>query len=145
MSTEIAGARDYRLPTAESLTSPFVRYAFFCIPGCAVLGAIAGAPAGLEKALEAGLSGFFVGIPFTVIFGIVGAIVTSRRLRANWSKHNYQWYRETFPGNVQGNRVTCRHCGSSNVRTSNLMNQTYMRLHACGQCCETLYFTPEGR
>lgn len=146
--TTPAGKGAYLIPSAESLASPLAKYGFFFIPGialvCAILGATFGGSKSVEKFFEFGITGFFVGIPFTIIATIVGSIVTARRLKSNWARHNYQWYREQFPSNVRDNRITCRHCGSGNVRTSNLMNKTYMRLHACGQCGETLYFTPEG-
>lgn len=139
----------YTIPTSESLASPFAKYAFFFIPGialvCAILGATFGGSKSVEKFFEFGITGFFVGIPFAIIAGIIGNVVTARRLKANWSRHNYQWYKEHFPANVRdGGKVSCRHCGSHHIKVSNIMNKSFMRVHACAQCGETLYFTPEN-
>lgn len=71
---------------------------------------------------------------------IAGAIKQSRIHR----RYTYAWYRQTFPELIdrQG-KVCCHQCGQSQVRVTNLMNKTYTRAHVCGQCGETLYFSPE--
>lgn len=55
----------------------------------------------------------------------------------------YDWYRNTYPKSMKGNRISCHHCGSTRVSTNRVMNQTYMRQHFCPQCGTTLYFSPE--
>lgn len=79
-----------------------------------------------------------------IINEIVGGPGSRRRLKQHWAKHSYAWYRSTFPAHAHANgRVTCRHCGGDKLRVTNLMKQTYMRVHNCAQCGETLYYTPE--
>ncbi|MYN05754.1 hypothetical protein [Pseudoduganella aquatica] len=91
----------------------------------------------------------FIGnIPVLIVFNIVNEIIagpgSNRRLKQHWAKHSYVWYRSTFPGHAHANgRVSCRHCGGDKLRVTNLMKQTYMRVHNCAQCGEPLYFTPE--
>lgn len=72
---------------------------------------------------------------------IIGNIRRKRRMMAK----NYQWYRATYPEAFRGQRVTCKACGSDHVSVRNVMQRTFMREHFCGQCGESLYYSPEGK
>lgn len=113
-----------------------------------VLGICFGALAREGKGLDAAMTGFFIGvfvpIPFLIV---IGYVVASRHLKHTkdvWAKHTHTWYREAFPQNAHANgHVSCRHCGSHKTQVRNLMERTYMRLHSCAQCGETLYYSSE--
>lgn len=77
---------------------------------------------------------------------IVIAVVYGIKQKAVWARHTFEWYRTTFPAHAHAKgRVSCRHCGSEHVRAERLLNRTFMRVHSCGQCGKTLYFSPEQR
>ena len=134
----------YAIPSAESLSfglgkkTPLL---FLVIP---TLLFVVGLKWGLNIGIEAGIVGFFVTIPIVIVLALVQGLVTAGRLKTNWEKHSFAWYRATFPKHAhEHGHVSCRHCGSHKVRVTNLMNKTFMRVHACAQCGETLYFSPE--
>ena len=121
--------------------------AFLLIPLFALTGAAIGflLSGTFEGALTLGGAGFAVAIPLTIVSALVIGLTSLRRYRATWKKHSFSWYRQTFPANAHPNgHVSCRHCGSHKVHVTKLMNGTYTRLHACQQCGETLYFSPES-
>jgi hypothetical protein len=100
--------------------------------------------AGLHIGIEAAIVGFFITIPIVIITALVHGLVTAGRMKANWEKHSFAWYRAAFPKHAHDEgHVSCRHCGSHKVLVTNLMNKTFMRVHACARCGETLYFSPE--
>ncbi|MDB5934053.1 MAG: hypothetical protein JWQ01_1397 [Massilia sp.] len=67
-----------------------------------------------------------------------------KKLQNNWDAHSFEWYRRTFPTQMDGNgRLRCRHCGDGRIRVQNLMNNTFTRAHSCVQCGKTLYYSPE--
>lgn len=137
--------QDYVIPASEGLASPLAKGGFLALPVCAAIGALVSTPWGVDKMVEHAVGGFFLGIPVAIVCTIIGIAVTSRRLKANWAAHSYEWYRQTFPNNaLPRGKVTCRHCGSNQTRTTNLMKQTFMRVHSCGSCGKTLYFSPEN-
>lgn len=88
--------------------------------------------------------GFFVPIPFYIVIAILKSFPYRKHRKAVWAKHTFNWYRDAFPEHAHANgHVSCRHCGSHKTQVRNLMERTYMRLHSCSQCGETLYFSPE--
>ena len=89
-------------------------------------------------------AGVFLGFILAIVVAVVKTSRETARRKAIWNDHSYTWYRSTFPSCVTpSGRVTCRHCGSDKSNVRNLMQRTFMRLHACGQCGETLYFSAE--
>lgn len=85
-----------------------------------------------------------VAIPTFIVLSIIRGFREIKKRNEIWSKHTFAWYRETFPRHAHPNgHVSCRHCGSHKTSVRNLMNRTFMRLHSCSQCGETLYFSPE--
>lgn len=107
----------------------------------------------LSAALVAGLIGVYhvhqdaVSSAFAFIFpaGVTYQLLPFVLERLSWRKHTYAWYVTHFSDHVRQGRVSCRHCGSQNIRTHNLMRQSYTRAHSCNQCGQTLYFSPETR
>lgn len=88
--------------------------------------------------------GAILGFLLTVVVGLVKSSRHNARRKTIWKEHNYLWYRTAFPSCTRTDgRVSCRFCGSEKSHVKNMMNRTYMRLHSCGQCGETLYFSSE--
>lgn len=88
--------------------------------------------------------GLSLGFILTVVVALVKGSRYSARRKSIWQEHNYAWYRATFPVCAHPNgHLTCRFCGSNKSHVKNLMRRTYVRLHSCGQCGETLYFSNE--
>lgn len=88
--------------------------------------------------------GLVFGAPAALIIFLFNSIRRHFRAKAIWKKHTYNWYRATFPEHAHADgKVTCRHCNGDKIRTTNIMQQTYMRVHACDRCGETLYFSKE--
>ncbi len=85
------------------------------------------------------------GIPFGLFFIGIGSVIMVTRLRqiSKFEKMTYQWYKSTYPGNVQGNRVTCYECGNNRINVRALLNRTFHREHVCTQCGKALYYSPE--
>lgn len=101
---------------------------------------------GIDGALDLMGAGFVAGLVLSLAALIPVAIVGAIRQKAVWSKHTFDWYRNTFPAHAHAQgRVSCRHCGGHHVRAERLMNKTFMRVHSCGQCGKTLYYSPEQR
>ncbi|MGO4391402.1 hypothetical protein AB4Z46_08625 [Variovorax sp. M-6] len=83
---------------------------------------------------------FVTGFPIVLLGSIASYFLKRRHFR----QYGYAWYSKTFPASVRGGgRVSCRHCGSNHVAVRNLMQRTFHRAHICGQCGETLYYSPE--
>jgi hypothetical protein len=87
-----------------------------------------------------------------VVFYIFGAIfltiattvlVSRFRQLTRFQTMTYDWYRATYPANVQPNRVSCFSCGSNRINARALMNRTFHREHFCVQCGKALYYSPE--
>ncbi|MGM9483988.1 hypothetical protein ACS5PN_22520 [Roseateles sp. NT4] len=86
------------------------------------------------------LGGFAI-VPGAFVCNVIGFVSQ----RSIWKRHDYAWYRQTFPEAVQAHgRLRCRHCGGERLSLRNLMNHSYTRAHVCEQCGKTLYFSPEG-
>lgn len=81
-----------------------------------------------------------LGIPMFVVWWICYVRIPQINM---FERMNYTWYKETHPLNVTPNGVTCHACGSRKIHVRALMRQTYHLAHMCGQCGETLYYTPE--
>jgi hypothetical protein len=144
----------YKMPEMRNGVSGKARYIFLIWPLVVIAVGYVQFIHGAERVNWGDL--VFAGI-FAMVFGsgvlmaivnivneIVGGPGSQRRLKQHWNQHSYAWYRSTFPEHAHANgRVSCRHCGGHKLRVTNLMKQTYMRVHNCAQCGETLYFTPE--
>jgi hypothetical protein len=136
VSPHNASEKPYVIPAVEM---PSLNYLLILIPVCALAGwIITGNSHGTV------LMGAAIGVPVAVLIISLRVRDVTKRQREIWAKHNYAWYRSTFPACAHANgRVSCRHCGSHKTNVRNLMNRTFMRLHSCSQCGETLYFSPE--
>jgi predicted SprT family Zn-dependent metalloprotease len=88
---------------------------------------------------------FALAIPlFIVVVAVVIVTANVKRMKRMRAK-NYQWYRATYPAAVKGTRVACHSCGHDRIQVRNVMQRTFMREHFCGQCGESLYYSPEGK
>jgi hypothetical protein len=79
-----------------------------------------------------------IGVP---VFLITTRVRRNRRMKAK----NYRWYRMQYPQAIRGDRVACHSCGSTHIQVRNVMQRSFMREHFCGQCGESLYYSPEGK
>jgi len=67
-----------------------------------------------------------------------------QRLR-RFEAQSFAWYKTTYADRCAPNgRVSCKDCGSHQIRVRGLMQHTYTREHFCGRCGTTLYYSPEG-
>lgn len=88
---------------------------------------------------------FFFGIVSLVACMAVLALVVNYR---RWSKirgKDYEWYAATYPDHCKNGEVTCLKCGRRSVRVRGLGQHAYTREHLCGNCGQTLFYSPEGR
>lgn len=94
-----------------------------------------------------GLTRDKVQIPLGGVMFLIGLSLIYRNLKIkSLREKNFEWYRSTYPNAVDGKGQTkCFKCDSNRVHTKNLMNQTFTREHHCGNCGQTLYYSPEGR
>jgi len=78
-------------------------------------------------------------------FMLIGTTVMVGRFRqlTRFQTMTYDWYRTTYPANVQPNRVSCFSCGATRINARALMNRTFHREHFCVQCGKALYYSPE--
>jgi ABC-type nickel/cobalt efflux system permease component RcnA len=83
--------------------------------------------------------------PVLIVGVAVLIIVTNMKRMKRMRAKNYQWYLATYPDAVKGKRVACHSCGHDHVQVRNVMQRTFMREHFCGQCGESLYYSPEGK
>lgn len=140
--------KTYVIPSEESLTTSVRPYRLLFV---VVFGAMVGVPwvltGSLVKALDLVFPlGLILAVVISLIAIVPAALRSSARIKANRERHNFAWYRETFPDHAHPNgHVSCRHCGSHKMHTTNMMSKQYMRIHACGSCGETLYYSPEKR
>jgi hypothetical protein len=143
MTQQAAAAQPYVIPSFQRPNAGRMALVF---PTFAAIGYVVGLSLG--GTWTGSLYAAAVGLPVAILFFVIGSIVvgalnTSRQMRV-WAKHTFAWYRETFPSHAHPNgHVSCRHCGSHKTDVRNLMNRTFMRVHSCSQCGETLYFSPE--
>lgn len=84
--------------------------------------------------------GLYVAAPAVVLGALLNRFVWAQ---TTYLLKSYDWYKTNHPENVQGNKVTCFKCGSSRINIRSLLQQTYHREHFCGQCGQSLYYTPE--
>jgi len=89
------------------------------------------------------IADLLVALLFVAFFAAI--IISNIRRKRRMLAKNYQWYRTTYPDAVRGKRVTCKSCGSDHVSVRNVMQRTFMREHFCGQCGDSLYYSPEGK
>lgn len=82
-------------------------------------------------------------------FGVIIAAIGVLRLIKEFQiqkmlAKNYSWYKKQYPKAVdEKGQASCFECNSKRIHTKNLMNQTYVREHHCGNCGKTLYYSPE--
>lgn len=141
-----ATATAYVIPNAEAEARKYNKLAL--VFPLTVFAALAWGYAinGMNGALDMLVVGFLAGIALVGVIFMPLAAMQLRRQRVIWASHTYDWYRSTFPQHAHAKgRISCRHCGGEHIRTERLLKQTYMRVHTCGQCGETLYFSPEKR
>lgn len=124
--------KDYKIPSPKKITKWV-----FLIPvlGLVLLGV-------MVPSMQAGLPIYIaVSLVLTMVFRSGRFSVRQKKI---WLDHNFAWYRNSFPEHSHPNgNVSCRHCGSYKTRVTNLMQRTFMRVHSCNQCGETLYFSEE--
>lgn len=134
--------QSYVIPTAQPKMGWLSWFVAVPALGGLAVGLYMGAK--IDDALMLGVIGFFCGIPLLIIAAVIAGFSQLRVQKAVWAKHTFAWYRETFPAHAHPNgHVSCRHCGSHKTNVRNLMNRTFMRVHSCSQCGETLYYSPE--
>ena len=82
---------------------------------------------------------------FVFVFssGIYG-IYSYKKRQAHFRKMNYEKYITENPQCLINGRISCRHCGGTQIQVRNLMNRTFFREHLCAQCGKTLYYSPES-
>ncbi len=84
-------------------------------------------------------------IAFACAVGFAGLVVFFKIRRwSHMNAKNYDWYRQSYPNACRSDHVVCHKCQSHRIQAKNVMQQMYMREHFCGQCGETLYYSPEG-
>lgn len=95
------------------------------------------------------LRGLIQSDDFTSVVGcilmVIGAVNFFREVkRDGLLAKNYAWYKKTYPQAVNpAGQAACFVCNSSRLHTKNMMNQTYLREHHCGNCGQSLYYSPE--
>ncbi|WP_144267272.1 hypothetical protein [Comamonas thiooxydans] len=85
-------------------------------------------------------------LSFYSVMGFIGLVmVVVGFYRRERLLQDYAWYKVNHPKSVDDTgKVKCYSCGSSNVKTKNLMNHTYTRDHHCGNCGTHLFYSSEG-
>lgn len=136
-----AAADNYNLPEVPPLGWLTVLWPMILLPGAAALfGAVASARIAFDLASMAAV----IAIPVMIVNAFIVIGRQSARQRAVWNKHDYTWYRATFPEHAHDKgKVSCRHCQNPQIQVRNLMNRSFMRAHICTQCGKSLYFSPE--
>jgi hypothetical protein len=139
----------YKIPNYDTGLKKW-RYIWLILPVSPVAFGILGylPDHSVNSTVVSALMGFFVGIPLTIVLFFVLFLTVGRKVsrleRAKWAKHDFAWYRDSFPEHVrESGQIICRHCGGRNTRVTNMMQRTFTRVHACGTCGETLYFSAE--
>lgn len=56
----------------------------------------------------------------------------------------YEWYKEKYPDNVQGDFVTCFTCENNSIDVRPLIHETFQHEIFCTQCAKTLYYSSES-
>jgi len=128
---------NYKIPTAKK-PSAWISLLVLIAPAI-ILGVV-------SPVTGAGILGglLIVGAPLLIFTTMIQAGINRRRNIGIWTKHNFSWYRNSFPEHAHSNgNVSCRWCGSTKARVTNLMSRTFVRVHSCHQCGETLYFSKE--
>lgn len=95
-------------------------------------------------------------MPYPIFFPLIIFLIGFFLLYTSWKTYkkafklisdlqekNYQWYKKTYPDNVNGNHINCFVCGNDRVSTKALKNRTFHREHFCMQCGKTLYYSRE--
>ena len=127
----------YQIPSTESSGSFLLWLPFLLFIASASTAVVTGSDAIL-------LIGGILTIVLTSFIMIAKSSRYVARRNSIWKSHDYDWYRHAFPSQSGTHgRLSCRYCGSTHLQAKNLMNRTYTRLHSCGQCGKTLYFSAE--
>jgi hypothetical protein len=140
-NTTVAAANNYMIPEVPPLGWLKILWPLLLLPGPA---ALFGLTLSVKFALELASMAAVIAVPVMIVncFIVIGR--QSSRQRAIWTKHDYSWYRSTFPGHAHDKgKVSCRHCQNPHIQVRNLMNRSFMRAHLCNQCGKSLYFSPE--
>ena len=82
----------------------------------------------------------FFGFIF-IIYKNITRILRNKELRSQ----DFVWYKNQFPTHVNGTKVSCKSCHSTNIGTERLMHKSYLRAHLCRTCGTTLYHSPESK
>ena len=131
----------YAIAEVPALGALTLLWPLLLLPGAA---ALYGLTISMALAVELTIMAAFTAVPVVIVncFIVIGR--QSRRQRAIWAKHDYLWYRATFPDHAHDKgKVSCRHCRNPHIQVRNLMNRSFMRVHLCNQCGKSLYFSPE--
>ena len=57
-----------------------------------------------------------------------------------FDKKTYEWYKNTYPSNVQGDIVTCSTCEINSLDIRPLENEMFKNELYCTECGKTLYY-----
>ncbi len=141
----MASASHYIIPNHDAMLMRGRRILWLVPLMMLSLGLLAILATGSPTALLLGLiAGLCVSMPIAFLMIHVVSARHAHLENERRTKHSFFWYRATFPEHARANGVvSCRHCNSQRMRVTNLMQRSYTRMHACMQCGETLYFSPE--
>lgn len=95
----------------------------------------------MTSSMQEGANSF--GMTLGALLILVPASVMMTRLPRLW-RYQIQtrdWYRNTYPGAVSGERVACFSCGSDDIETHTINRHTGHNGHICGQCDTTLFYS----
>jgi hypothetical protein len=131
-------------PLPEALPNPF-----WLLPAGALVGSawfIFNMESGalLQHAFIGAMWGAFDAVPVVIVAAFILIGLHSRRARAQWKAHSFQWYRSSYPDHThEPGEVSCCHCGAQQLQVRNIPGHADVRTRACGQCGEMLFFLRE--
>ena len=146
--TQLQANLPYVIPDYEPAMRRW-RKVWWLVPACVALSAVVGYS--LQGAVVTAITlGMYALVPGFILVAIILFPVVGRFHKleqAKYEEHNFTWYCTAFPSHAPGpgGKLRCRHCGSDRMRTENMMRHSYRRIHSCGQCGETLYYSREKR
>ena len=74
---------------------------------------------------------------------IIGGAIYKKNKIAKLRAQDYDTYKRLYPAHFKNGRISCFKCNSTHIQTRSLMEKMYTRVHFCGQCGESLYYSPE--
>lgn len=99
--------------------------------------------------LGAGIMLFSLLSQFSLFFFLSGGLlivlplmILKNRFKrpVDFEKKTYEWYKDTYPSNVQGDVITCSTCEVNSLDVRPLKNEMFQREIYCTECGKTLYY-----